>query len=56
VNSDGLPEWNFNGIVIGPSESDERARILTSSEAVCDYDDKLLDHKVHKQLTDMRFW
>jgi hypothetical protein len=48
--------WRFTGIVIGPSEFDERARILTSSEAVCDYDGKLLDHKVHKQLTDMHLW
>ncbi|XP_024314900.1 uncharacterized protein LOC100822218 isoform X2 [Brachypodium distachyon] len=47
TENDGLPEWNFNGIIIGPSESDERARILTSSETVCDYEGKL-NHKVIK--------
>jgi hypothetical protein len=47
---DELPKWNFNGIIIGPSESDERAWILTSSEAVSDYEGKLdLDRKVHKK-------
>jgi hypothetical protein len=53
--SDGVPVWEFTGIVIGPSESDEHARILTSSDTVCDYDGKLLDRKVYK-VTDMHVW
>ncbi|CAD6259182.1 unnamed protein product [Miscanthus lutarioriparius] len=46
VGDDGVPVWEFTGIVIGPSESDEHARILTSSDTVCDYDGKLLDRKL----------
>ncbi|KAG0527956.1 hypothetical protein BDA96_06G278000 [Sorghum bicolor] len=47
TENDELPKWNFNGIIIGPSESDERAWILTSSEAVSDYEGKLdLDRKL----------
>ncbi|PNT70768.1 uncharacterized protein LOC104583102 [Brachypodium distachyon] len=47
TKNDGLPKWKFNGIIIGPSESDERARILTSSATVCNYKGKL-DRKVIK--------
>lgn len=43
-----IPNCQFTGIIIGPSKSDDYARILTSSKAICDYDGKLLSRKVHK--------
>ncbi|KAL6909314.1 hypothetical protein ACP4OV_001595 [Aristida adscensionis] len=43
---DVVPTWEYTGIVIGPSESDEHARILTSSDTVCNYLGKVFSHKL----------
>lgn len=51
---DGVPAWQFTGVVIGSESDDEHSRILTTSDVVCGFDGKLLDRKVHKFI-DMHF-
>ncbi|EES13025.2 uncharacterized protein LOC8082545 [Sorghum bicolor] len=53
VGDDGVPVWEFTGVVIGPSESDEHARILTTSDTVCDFEGKLLNRKLLVRLPNM---
>jgi hypothetical protein len=46
VFSDGVPIQKFAGIIISVSDSNGCAKILTSSEIVCNHKGKLLSHKV----------